>query len=194
MAPAEPEEVERRLGFPVVAKPNKQGSTIGLTIVREAQELRGAVEVAFRYDDEVMIEQFIFGREFTVGVLNDRALAVGEIVPKRAEIFDYESKYQSGGAQETFPADLSSEQTHLVQDYALCAHRALKLEGYSRVDFRMDANGDFWCLEANTLPGMTATSLLPQAAAAEGIGFAKLCEEICRLGIERAGKKRRSGR
>src|SRR5690348_14317021 len=118
-----------------------------------------------------MLEQFIAGREFTVGILGNRALAVGEIIPKYSEIFDYQSKYQAGGAEEIFPAELSSVDTRLLQELGLQVHHALKLRDYSRVDFRMDDAGQFWCLEANTLPGMTALSLLPKSAAAVGIAF-----------------------
>ncbi len=186
MAPGEPAEVGLRLGYPVVVKPNKQGSTIGLSIVAHPAELAAAIELARRYDDEVMVERYIEGREFTVGILQDRALAVGEIIPHNGEIFDYESKYQAGGAREIFPADLTPDETTAVQQLALKAHRALKLRDYSRVDFRRDGQGNFWCLEVNTLPGMTATSLLPQSAQAVGIGFPDLCDRICRLAVERA--------
>ncbi len=189
MAPVEAHEVANRLGFPAVVKPNKQGSTIGLTVVRQTEDLDAAVETALRYDDEVMVEQFIEGREFTVGILRDKALAVGEIIPERAEIFDYESKYQVGGAQEIFPADIDEESARVIAELALRAHRALKLTDYSRVDFRRNAEGAFFCLEVNTLPGMTATSLLPQSAAAVGISFPALCDQICRLAIERHGRK-----
>jgi D-alanine-D-alanine ligase len=170
-------------------KPNKQGSTIGLTIAKHPEELSAAIELAFRYDDEVMVERLVAGREFTVGILRDRALAVGEIIPTHAEISDYQSKYQIGGALEIFPADLSDEETILAQQLALRARRALKLQDYSHVDFRMDSHGNFWCLEVNTLPGLTATSLLPQSAAAMGISFPELCDEICRLAVERRRKK-----
>jgi len=190
MAPADAQEVERILGYPLVVKPNKQGSTIGLTVVKQPGGLAAAVELASRYDDEVMIEQFIAGREFTVGILNDKALAAGEIIPQGSEIFDYRSKYQVGGAQEIFPADLDEAQTKQIQEFALKAHRALKLRDYSRVDFRMDVQGNFWCLEVNTLPGMTATSLLPQSAASMGINFSGLCEKICQLAIDRRAKRR----
>ncbi|HEX8243464.1 MAG TPA: D-alanine--D-alanine ligase [Longimicrobium sp.] len=189
MAPAGADAVEAALGWPVVVKPNKQGSTVGLTVVKEAGQLEGAIAEAFRHDDEVMLERFVPGRELTCGVLADQALAVGEIIPRRGEIFDYESKYQHGGADEVFPAELTAEQTRTIQELSLRAHRALKLEGFSRVDFRMDPGGGIWCLEVNTLPGMTATSLLPQSAAAAGIPFPELCERICRLGLE---KKKRS--
>jgi D-alanine-D-alanine ligase len=134
------------------------------------------------------------GREFTVGILGDRALAIGEIIPKCSEIFDYESKYQPGGAEEIFPATLSMEQTLTLQQLALRVHRALKLRDYSRADFRMDQAGQFWCLEANTLPGMTNRSLLPQSAAAVGIPFPDLCDEICRLALNRRKFEQKSDR
>lgn len=189
MAPADPVEVESRLGYPLVVKPNKEGSTVGLTVVKSPSRLSEALATAGKYDDEVMLEKFVPGRELTVGILGDRALAVGEIFPKRGEIFDYESKYQPGGAEEVFPADLTPEQTARIQDLGLRTHRALKLQDYSRLDFRMDPDGGIWVLEANTLPGMTATSLLPQSAGAVGISFPELCETICRLAVERAKKR-----
>jgi D-alanine-D-alanine ligase len=178
MAPASADEVVRTLGLPVVVKPNKQGSTVGLTVVREAAQLAPALELARRYDDEVMIERFVPGREFTVGILDGRALPVGEIIAP-GEVFDYQSKYQVGGAREVFPADLPATEASALQKHALAAHRALKLGAYSRVDFRRNAQGGFWCLEANSLPGMTATSLLPQAARAAGIDFSTLLARIC---------------
>jgi len=186
MAPASVEEVEAALGFPVVVKPSKQGSTVGLTVVKERGQLQGAIEEAWRYDDEVMIERFIVGRELTVGVLGDRVLPVGEIKPVH-EIYDYECKYTAGMAAEEFPAKLSTAQTELVQQQALAAFRALKLKGCARIDFRLYTSDDeeslsgFYCLEANTLPGMTELSLIPQGAAATGMSFPDLCEEIVRL-------------
>src|SRR6266705_2904700 len=128
----------------------------------------------------VMAEQFIPGRELTVGVLGDVPLPVGEIIPKH-ELFDYECKYTPGMSEEIFPAKLDTALARQLQELALTAHRALKLGGYSRVDFRLSPEGDIFCLEANTLPGMTRTSLLPQAARAAGIEFPELCERICRL-------------
>jgi len=167
------------LPCPVVVKPNNQGSTIGLTVVRDPALFAGAVAEAFRYDNEVIVEGFVPGREFTVGILDDAPLSVGEIVPQLGEIFNYESKYKPGGAKEIFPAGLSEAKTLELKELALAAHRALKLKGYSRVDFMLDGDGRFWCLEANTLPGMTATSLLPQSAGAVGIDFTALCRKIC---------------
>jgi D-alanine-D-alanine ligase len=179
MAPADADAVGAALGWPVVVKPDKQGSTVGLSVVREPAQLQAAIDRALRYDDEVMLERFIAGREFTVGVLDGAALPVGEIIP-RGEVFDYESKYQTGGARETFPADIPAVESTLIQDYALRVHRVLKLGAYGRSDFRRDRDGGYWCLEANSLPGMTATSLLPQAAKAAGIEFPELLERICR--------------
>ncbi len=184
MAPENPDLVARTLGFPVVVKPNKQGSTVGLSVVREARDFDAAIQLAYRFDDEVMLERYVPGREFTVGILGEDALAVGEIIPATGDIFDYASKYQKGGATEIFPAKLPPELTLRAQELARRAHKALKLRGYSRIDFRLDAAGEFWCLEANTSPGMTATSLLPQSGKAAGIAFPELCERICRIAIE----------
>ena len=180
MAPVAPEDVTTALGWPVIVKPSKQGSSVGLTLVKKAQDLDVAVTLAARYDDEVMAEQFIPGRELTVGVLGDVPLPVGEIVPKH-ELFDYETKYTPGMSDETFPARIETLLARQLQEYALMAHRALKLGGYSRVDFRVSPEGDIFCLEANSLPGMTRTSLFPQAAQAAGIAFPELCERIARL-------------
>jgi D-alanine-D-alanine ligase len=159
---------------------------VGLTLVKRPEDLAAAVEHAAAFDEEVMIERYIPGREITVGVLGDEALAVGEIIPATGPIFDYAAKYQPNGAKEIFPADLAPAQTARAQDFALRVHRALKLESYSRVDFRMDPDGGIWCLEVNTLPGLTAASLLPRAAAAVGIGFPELCERICRSALAKA--------
>ena len=186
MAPATAEQVEATLGFPVIVKPSKQGSTVGLSIVRTGAELQPAIDEAFVHDDEVMIEQFIAGRELTVGVLGDETLPVGEIIPKH-EIYDYECKYTPGMAVEEFPARLTDDETKTVQNLARKAFDALKLRGYARIDFRMSPDGTFYCLEANTLPGMTQTSLIPQAAAAAGISFPELCDRIVQLALDRRG-------
>ena len=184
MAPVTAAAVADTLGWPVVVKPNKQGSTVGLSIVRKAEDFDAALALARRFDDEAMVERFVPGRELTVGILDGRALPVGEIITP-GEVFDYQAKYQKGGAREVFPADLPTEAAQRLQQLAVRAHAALKLGIYSRIDFRMDPQGGFWCLEANSLPGMTAASLLPQAARAAGIGFADLCERICRAALRR---------
>ncbi|PYO77482.1 MAG: D-alanine--D-alanine ligase [Gemmatimonadetes bacterium] len=182
MAPVTTEQVEGILGLPVVVKPSKQGSTVGLSVVKKRTDLAAAIEEAGKYDDEVMVEQFVPGRELTVGILGDVALPVGEIISKH-EIYDYECKYTAGMAREEFPAKLSKEATEKVQQQALLAFRALKLRGYARIDFRLTSEGEFYCLEANTLPGMTELSLIPQGAAAMGISFPELCERIVRLAL-----------
>jgi D-alanine-D-alanine ligase len=184
MAPAARDRVGREFGWPLVVKPSKQGSTVGLTVVKQPGEYEAAVALARQYDDEVMIERFVPGRELTVGILEGRSLAVGEIIP-RHEIFDYECKYTPGMSQEIFPADLPAKLSAECGRLGLLAHEALKLGGYSRVDFRLTPDGELFCLEVNTLPGMTATSLMPQSARAVGIEFAELCERICRVARRR---------
>jgi D-alanine-D-alanine ligase len=172
--------VEQSLGFPVVVKPSKEGSTVGLSVVKEAGQLEAAVAEAARYDDEVMIERFVPGRELTVGVVGDHAMPVGEIIPKH-EIYDYECKYTPGMAVEEFPAKLTPALAAEAQRLAVLAFRALKLDGCARIDFRMTSDGELFCLEANTSPGMTGTSLVPQAAAADGMDFSSFCDRIVAL-------------
>jgi D-alanine-D-alanine ligase len=185
MAPTTVAAVDQALGWPVIVKPNKQGSTVGLSVVKEQDQLVAAIERAHSHDTEVMIERFIPGRELTVGILDGKALPVGEIFAP-GEVFDYQSKYQRGGAREVFPADLEPRESTQLQDFALRAHQVLKLGAYSRVDFRRDPQGAFWCLEANSLPGMTATSLLPQAARAAGIEFPELLNRICLAAVKKS--------
>jgi D-alanine-D-alanine ligase len=181
MAPADAHAVAAGPGFPCVVKPSNEGSSVGLSLVRAADALQPAIELAGRYDNDVMIEEFIEGRELTVGVIGDQALPVIEIIAKH-ELFDYECKYTPGMAEE-FPAELPAALAAALQDAAMRAHRALKLGGYSRIDFRVDASGGIFCLEANTLPGLTPNSLIPKGARAAGISFADLCETICRLAL-----------
>lgn len=170
------------LKLPLIVKPSKQGSTVGLTLVKRPEALAPAIDEAFRYDDEVMLEAFIAGRELTVGVLGEEPLPVGEIIPKH-EIYDYECKYTAGMAEEIFPAGIPEEQRAQVQQLALRAFVALKLAGYARIDFRLTEEGTLYCLEANTAPGLTELSLIPQAAAAAGISFPELCERIVQLAL-----------
>jgi len=176
-APAFTEEMIAALGLPLVVKPSKQGSTVGLTVVKAAAELAPAVTEAFRHDDEVMLEAFVPGRELTVGVLDDAPMPVGEIIPKH-ELYDYECKYTPGMAEEIFPAAISDDVRDAAQRQAMAAYHALKLAGCARIDFRLHPTDGLFCLEANTLPGMTGTSLVPQAAAAMGMDFPTLCERI----------------
>jgi len=174
-SPALPDE----LSPPLIVKPNREGSTVGLTLVRDAADLPAAIGLAARHDREVLVERFVPGRELTVAVVVGEALPVGEIIPEH-EIFDYECKYQPGMAREIFPAELPGAVARRVRETALAAHRALKLSGFSRIDFILDGEGTPWCLEANALPGMTGTSLVPQAAAAAGLSFPELCDRIVR--------------
>jgi D-alanine-D-alanine ligase len=190
------EDGERRMaaamkavGLPLIVKPSKQGSTVGLSIVKKAEDLKAAIDEAFRFDDEVLVEEFIPGRELTVCILGGEALPVGEIIPKH-EIYDYECKYTPGMAVEEFPAKLTKQETERVQELARHAYAALKLRGCARIDFRMSPQGEFYCLEANTLPGMTGTSLAPQAAGAAGVTFPELCDRIVRLALEGTGGTR----
>ena len=134
----------------------------------------------------MIVEAYVPGREFTVAILDDRALPVGEIIPQ-GEIFDYECKYQPGMAREIFPAELPAAEADALQALALRVHRALGLRDYSRVDFMRDGRGGFWCLEANNLPGLTAASLVPKAAAAAGISFPQLCDRLEDTAARRRG-------
>ena len=168
--------------YPCIVKPSRQGSSVGLTVVSDADQLPGAVADAAKYDTEVMIERYVRGRELTVGILGDQPLPPVEIRPKKG-IYDYESKYTPGMTEYLCPAPLDREIVAQIQAYALRAFRVLKLRGYARVDFIL-AKEQLFCLEANTLPGMTPTSLLPKGAAAVGISFPDLCERIVALATE----------
>jgi D-alanine-D-alanine ligase len=179
------------LGLPLVVKPINVGSTVGLTVVKRTADLAAAVALAQQFDDAVMLEQFLPGREFTVGVLGDDALAVGEIIPSH-EIFDYECKYTPGLTREIFPAAIAADLAAELRRQALAVHRTLKLRDFSRVDFRLAADGTPACLEVNTLPGLTRTSLLPQSAAAVGIDFPTLCGRLVRAGLARGAMTEQS--
>lgn len=172
-----PEDAVAELGLPLVVKPAGGGSTVGLTVVRDAAALPAAVELATDYDPDVLLESFIPGRELTVTVLEGEALPVVEIIPGN-EIYDYESKYTPGKSRYVVPAELEAGEAKELKRLAVRAYHALRQESVSRVDFRRRPDGTFWCLEANSLPGMTATSLVPKAAAAAGISFPELCERI----------------
>lgn len=169
-------EVEKPV-FPCIVKACCGGSSVGVCIANDDGEYTEAKREAFRYDNEIIVEQYIKGREFSVGVMDGRALPVIEIAPRQG-FYDYKNKYQAGSTVETCPAELSAEKTRELQDIAERVFAALRMRSYARMDFRMSEAGDIFCLEANTLPGMTATSLLPQEAAAVGIDFPELCERI----------------
>jgi len=167
------------LGFPlpVVVKPSQEGSSVGVSIVREEAGIGAAISEAFRYDEEILVEQFIRGREIQVGILADRALGAIEIVPKK-EFYDFEAKYTPGMASHILPAPLPTDLYRKVLEEGEKAHRCLGCSGYSRVDFLVTDRGECFILEVNTLPGMTALSLLPEIAGGAGIDFQELVERI----------------
>lgn len=175
---------ELGLSLPVVVKPCSGGSSIGVYIVNTEEEYREAIEKSFKYEDEVVIEPYIKGREFACGIIDGKALPVIEIIPKTG-FFDYANKYQAGATEEICPAPIPDEIAEKMQRATELAFKSLKLDIYSRADFLLDENGDIYCLEVNTLPGMTATSLLPQEAKAAGIEYGELCELIIKKSLER---------
>ncbi len=192
VGPVTSSEIEAALGgYPVVVKPSHEGSTVGVSVVKAAGALAEAVAGAARFGSPVLVEKYIHGRELAVGVLGETALPIVEIRPSH-EIYDYECKYTKGMSEYEVPAPLPDTVTREVQDLALRAHRVLRLSAYSRIDFRLDDDDRPWCLEGNSLPGMTATSLLPKAARAIGIEFEELCDRIARLALEtkRTGTRR----
>lgn len=176
-----PDDVMQSVGLPCVVKPLDAGSSVGVSIVETAEELCEALDFAARYSRNVLVEKKITGRELTVGILGERVLPPVEIIPKEG-FYDYRNKYQ-GNTEEICPADLKRETVELLGDQCRKAFRALRLRGYARFDFILDGEGRPWCLEANTLPGMTPTSLLPQEAQAVGISYPALCEIILRLAL-----------
>jgi D-alanine-D-alanine ligase len=172
------------LPLPLVIKAPREGSSVGVHLVREAAALEPALADCAALDREILVEELVEGRELTVGIVGDRAMAVVEIRPNEG-FYDYAHKYTKGASEYFCPAPLDEETTRRVQEIALAAHRALGLEVYSRVDVLLRADGSPFVLEANTIPGMTETSLLPKAAAAAGTDFLALCEEIARLSLNR---------
>lgn len=180
--------VKKTLGFPAVVKPEQEGSTIGITIVRKPEELGPALELARRYDRLVLVEEFLKGVEITGAVLGNRnpqALPLVEIIPgDKYGFFTYEAKYTPGATREICPARLSETLTRKAQEYAVRAHQALKCRGYSRTDM-IACDDEVYILETNTIPGMTSTSLFPQAAAAAGISFSELLDRLIELALEK---------
>lgn len=168
--------------YPCIVKASCGGSSVGVSIARNDAEYEEAKKVAFTYDKEAIIEQYIEGREFSVGVLDGKALPIIEIAPL-VGFYDYKNKYQAGSAVETCPAEISPEKTEEMQHYAEEAFRVLRLKNYARMDFMMSKAGEIYCLEANTLPGMTPTSLLPQEAAVIGLNYEALCEKLIEISI-----------
>jgi D-alanine-D-alanine ligase len=180
--------------IPFVIKAPRQGSTVGVHIIRNEREIDSATADAGKYDRKLLVEKFIAGRELTIGILGDQALPILEIIPKGG-FYDFTNKYPflnpgaGGGAEHVCPAKIPEERTRAIQDLALRAHRALGLEVYSRVDIMLPEEGEASVLEVNTIPGMTEASLLPEAAAAAGIGYAELCARIIELSGKRGSSK-----
>jgi D-alanine-D-alanine ligase len=180
--------------IPFVIKAPRQGSTVGVHIIRNEREVDAAIADASTYDRELLVEKFCAGRELTVGILGDQALPIIEIIPKGG-FYDFTNKYPflnpsaGGAAEHVCPAKLSDEQTRAIQDLALRAHRALGLEVYSRVDIMLPEDGAATVLEVNTIPGMTEASLLPEAAGVAGISYPELCRRIIELSTKRSAAK-----
>ena len=170
--------------YPCVVKVCNGGSSVGVSIVNTASDMEQALTSAFTYGDEVIIEQYIRGREFSVGVIEGKALPVIEIAPVEG-FYDYKNKYQAGSAIETCPAELDTDTTARMQSIAEEVFQALRLKTYARMDFLMNEKKELFCLEANTLPGMTPTSLLPQEAKAMGMDFEALCEKIIEVSLNK---------
>jgi len=171
------------MDFPCVVKPCCGGSSIGISIVYSAKEYEKALEDAFTYENEVLVESYISGREFSVGILDNQALPVIEIIPDEGW-YDYDKKY-NGKTKEECPADLPDDITKAIQQEAVKAAKILRLEAYCRIDFLLDANNNIYCLEANTLPGMTAASLLPQEALQIGLSFPSLCNQLIEISLQK---------
>lgn len=196
---ARPEDVQsparllERLQLPLVIKPVRAGSSLGMSIAMTIEELAAGIKTAYEHDSQVMVEQFIKGREITGGVLGNEdltALPLVEIIPNKEFLFfDYTAKYQPGASRELCPAPISEELREKAQQLALAAHRALQLRGYSRTDMILTEEGDLYILETNTIPGMTPTSLLPQAAAVYGLDFPALLERLIELALQGAGNR-----
>ena len=170
--------------FPVIVKPCCGGSSVGVCIANNQTEYQAALLEAFSYENEVVVEQFITGREFSVAVVDKKAYHVIEIAPLQG-FYDYKNKYQAGSCVETCPAEISSALTKEMQKYAEMGYEALNLQAYARLDFLMDDEGNMYCLEANTLPGMTPTSLIPQEAKAIGMDYPQLCEKLIEVSLKK---------
>ena len=171
------------VGYPCVVKPCSGGSSVGVSIVNEEKDFENALNVAFEYEDTVLVEKYIKGKEISVGLLDGKALPVIEIVPKTG-FYDYKNKYQQGNTDEICPARISSYATKKAQNLAMLAYRTLGLEVYGRVDFIVTESDELYCLEANTLPGMTSMSLVPQEAAVIGMSHEDVCEFIVKKSLE----------
>ncbi|MEP0862089.1 MAG: D-alanine--D-alanine ligase [Ignavibacterium sp.] len=176
------EKIEKELGYPAIIKPNDQGSTVGLSVCRNKNDVKQALSLARDYSEKILVEEFIPGRELTVGVLGEEVLPVLEIKPKH-EIYDYECKYTSGMSEYIVPADIPENIARELQNVSLIAFKELECEGYARIDFRLSPENKFYLLEINTLPGMTSLSLVPKMAKAVGISFEQLIDRIIQLSL-----------
>lgn len=172
------------VGFPCVVKPCSGGSSVGTSIVHSREEYDRALDLAFRYERAVIVEKYIKGRELTVGIIDGKAMPVIEIIPKEG-FYDYKNKYQSGLTEELCPAPIGDEMTARVQRLSEKVNDVLLIEAYCRVDFLADEKNDLYCLEANTLPGMTPTSLVPKMATVMGMSYGELCEEIINVSMKK---------
>ncbi|MEF2955243.1 MAG: D-alanine--D-alanine ligase [Blautia sp.] len=172
------------MDFPVIVKPCCGGSSVGVCIAHNQQEYGAALMEAFSYENQVVVEQFITGREFSVAVVDGKAYPVIEIAPLEG-FYDYKNKYSAGSCVETCPADLSASLTKEMQMYAEKGYEALNLQAYARLDFLMEEDGSMYCLEANTLPGMTPTSLIPQEASVIGMNYPQLCEKLIEVSLKK---------
>ena len=177
------DEIVEKIGFPCVVKPTSSGSSVGISLVSDRDGLDTALALAKKYEDSVIVEKQIIGREFTVGVLDGEVLPIIEIIPTEG-FYDYENKYQAGKTLEICPAEISESLKARLSEQTLLAFDALRLSGYARFDFISDKDENTFCLEANTLPGMTPTSLLPQMAAAIGISYGNLCTKIIETALK----------
>jgi len=181
-------DLVKRFGLPVVIKPVREGSSLGLTLAKTVGELVGGIHKALEHDSQIMIEKYIGGKELTVGVIGNsdvEPLPVIEIVPGEGfSFFDYDAKYKAGATEEICPARISDKQRDLVQQYGVQAHKVLRLRGYSRTDMILTEGDELYLLETNTIPGMTPTSLMPQAAAEFGLEFPAFLERLIELGLE----------
>lgn len=172
------------VGFPCVVKPCSGGSSVGTSIVNGPSEYKDALRLAFKYEDAVIVESYIKGRELTVGIIDGKAMPVIEIIPKEG-FYDYRNKYQAGLTTELCPAPISDELTERLQRMSEKVNDILMIDAYCRVDYLMDVSGGLFCLEANTLPGMTPTSLVPQMALCQGKSYGELCEELIAVSLKK---------
>ena len=180
-------EAAQKIGFPCIVKPCSCGSSVGVSMVNDLQELYSALALAEKYEDSLLIEERIYGRELTQAYLDGKALPPVEIIPK-CGFYDYANKYVANATEEICPANISDSELSAISEATEKGFCALRLDGYARFDYILDSQGRFWCLEANTLPGMTPTSLLPQEAAAVGIDYDSLCEKLARMALSKKKK------